>query len=43
VDGEAITASKALKLFYRLGTVRSANDGVLRSFSNQAVVEREAP
>jgi len=40
VSGVAITAGKALKLYYRLGTVRSAAGGVLDSFENQTVVAR---
>ncbi|MDD5081780.1 MAG: hypothetical protein PHU08_00260 [Dehalococcoidales bacterium] len=40
VSGVAITAGKALALYYRLGSVTSAAVGVLASFTAQAVVAR---
>lgn len=40
VSGVAITAGKALALYYRLGTVTSAAIGILDSFAAQAVVAR---
>jgi hypothetical protein len=40
VSGAAITAGKALALYYALGTVTSVATGVLASFSAQTVVAR---
>jgi len=40
VEGTAIEQGKALKLFYRMGTVHSANLGALRSFEDKTVVAR---
>jgi len=40
VDGVAITSLKDLALYYVLGSVKSADGGILRSFSDQTVVQR---
>jgi len=40
VEGTAIALGKALKLFYKMGTVHSANLGALRSFEDKTVVAR---
>jgi hypothetical protein len=40
VSGVAITAGKTLQLNYALGSVGAGDDGVLASFSNQAVIAR---